>query len=259
MKGKKVASWILVGVIVAGGIGYGAVKNADKLPFDQSKMKVVYKNDTNQGQEADAEEEEAVQQIDVGEDTEDTDSYSYVDDGEQEDVYVPPEVSYEGGWDAYLANHQDVAESVRETAAEAKANAAKANDNSETDQQVQTENQPETNEPVMESGYYSAVLNPNSDSSTHGVIKAVEYDESSITFYGTFSKSESDDFAAYDVLSDGTYTFELTPQTEYCGWEQDEKYLWSKEDALRTCQRLNGLGVRLKVTDGKIDEMSFGS
>ena len=80
MKGKKVASWILAGVIVAGGIGYGAVKNADKLPFGQSKMKVVYKNDTNQGQEADAEEEEAVQQIDVGEDTEDTDSYSYVDD-----------------------------------------------------------------------------------------------------------------------------------------------------------------------------------
>ena len=32
----------------------------------KSKMKVVYKNDTNQGQEADAEEEEAVQQIDVG-------------------------------------------------------------------------------------------------------------------------------------------------------------------------------------------------
>lgn len=53
MKGKKVASWILAGVIVAGGIGYGAVKNADKLPFGQSKMKVVYKNDTNQGQEAD--------------------------------------------------------------------------------------------------------------------------------------------------------------------------------------------------------------
>ena len=111
----------------------------------------------------------------------------------------------------------------------------------------------------MESGYYSAVLNPNSDSSTHGVIKAVEYDESSITFYGTFSKSESDDFATYDVLPDGTYTFELTPQTEYCGWEQDEKYPWSKEDALRTCQRLNGLGVRIKVTDGKIEEMSFGS
>lgn len=259
MKGKKVALWILAGVIVAGGIGYGAVKNADKLPFGQSKMKVVYKNDTNQGQEADAEEEEAVQQIDVGEDTEDTDSYSYVDDGEQEDVYVPPEVSYEGGWDAYLANHQDVAESVRETAAEAKANAAKANDNSETDQQVQTENQPETNEPVMESGYYSAVLNPNSESSTHGVIKAVEYDESSITFYGTFSESESDDFATYQLLEDGKYTFELTSQTEYCGWEQDEKYPWSKEDALRTCQRLNGLGVRLKVTDGKIDEMSFGS
>lgn len=127
------------------------------------------------------------------------------------------------------------------------------------DQQVQTENQPETNEPVMEFGYYSAVLNPNSDSSTHGVIKDVEYDESSITFYGTFSKSESDDFATYDVLPDGTYTFELTPQTEYCGWEQDEKYPWSKEDALRTCQRLNGLGVRLKVTDGKIEEMSFGS
>ena len=260
MKGKKVASWILAGVIVAGGIGYGAVKNADKLTFGQSKMKVVYKNDTNQGQEADAEEEEAVQQIDVGEDTEDTDSYSYVDDGEQEDVYVPPEVSYEGGWDAYLANHKDVAESVREIAAEAKANAAKANGSSETVPQVQAEeHQQKTSDSVMESGYYSAVLNPNSDSSTHGVIKAVEYDENSITFYGTFNKSESDDFAAYNLLADGTYTFELTPQTEYCGWEQEEKYPWSKEDALRTCQRLNGLAVRLKVTDGKIEEMSFGS
>ena len=122
-----------------------------------------------------------------------------------------------------------------------------------------TENQQETNASVMESGYYSAVLNPNSDSSTHGVIRGVEYDESSITFYGTFSKSESDDFATYELLPDGTYTFELTPQTEYCGWEQDEKYPWSKEDALRTCQRLNGLGVRLKVTGGKIEEMSFGS
>ena len=257
MRGKKVASWILAGVIVAVGIGYGVVKNADKLPFGTSKMKVVYENDTDQGQETDAEEEESVQQADVGEDT---DSYSYVDDGEHEDVYIPPEVSYEGGWDAYLANHKDVAESVRETAAEAKANAAKANGSSETVPQVQAEeHQQKTSDSVMESGYYSAVLNPNSDSSTHGVIKAVEYDENSITFYGTFNKSESDDFAAYNLLADGTYTFELTPQTEYCGWEQEEKYPWSKEDALRTCQRLNGLAVRLKVTDGKIEEMSFGS
>ena len=51
MRGKKVASWILAGVIVAGGIGYGVVKNADKLPFGTSKMKVVYENDTDQGQE----------------------------------------------------------------------------------------------------------------------------------------------------------------------------------------------------------------
>ena len=44
MKGKKVASWILAGVIVAGGIGYGAVKNADKLESTKTYRNLRVRN-----------------------------------------------------------------------------------------------------------------------------------------------------------------------------------------------------------------------
>ena len=72
--GIKVASLILAGAVGAGGIGYGIVKNADKLPFGQSNMTVVHKDDTKQVQESDA-EKSAEQESDVNEN-----ASAYVDD-----------------------------------------------------------------------------------------------------------------------------------------------------------------------------------
>ena len=72
--GIKVASLILAGAVGAGGLGYGIVKNADKLPFGQSNMTVVHKDDTKQVQESDA-EKSAEQESDVNEN-----ASAYVDD-----------------------------------------------------------------------------------------------------------------------------------------------------------------------------------
>ena len=131
--------------------------------------------------------------------------------------------------------------------------------------EADAENQQETNDSVMESGYYGTTLNPNSTSGEppyySGRITAVECDENSITFYGSFQWCAELPFShdAAGFREDGKYTFELTPQTEYYTCEQEERYPCSKEDALHMCQSLRGLTVSIKVTDGKIDEMSFGS
>ena len=259
MRSKKVVPLILSAMVVVGGIGYGVVKNADKLPFDQGKMKVVYKDEINLGQDADieaaAEEKKEPYADERNRDEGDTQPEAAENDAKESNSSGAASQVQSG-----QANQTDQANQTGQSNQTDQENqAGQSNQTDQENQLDQSESQQATNPSVMESGYYSTVLNPNSDGSTHGVTKKVEYDENSITFYGTFSKSESDDFAAYELLEDGKYTFELTPQTEYSGWEQDGKYPWSKENALRTCQRLNGLGVTLKVTDGTIDEMSFGS
>ena len=54
-------------------------------------------------------------------------------------------------------------------------------------------------------------------------------------------------------------TFKLTSATKYYTAELDGNYRISKTRALRCCKRLNGLSVRLKVKNGKVVSMTFGS
>lgn len=128
-----------------------------------------------------------------------------------------------------------------------------------------TQHQQEPEYPAMKSGYYSTILNANATSGVPpyytGRITSVEYDENSITFYGSFNRGDELPFTsnAETFVEDGKYTFELTPQTEYYGNEQEDYYSWTKESALQACQGLNGLEVILKVTDGKIEKMTFYS
>lgn len=122
------------------------------------------------------------------------------------------------------------------------------------------ENSPEAETPKMESGYYLTVLNPNSNLKQR--VTAVEHDDTSITFYGSFYRTDELPFSSAvgtDFFEDGKWTFQLTPETQYYYAEIDGNYPASKEDAVATCERLNGLAVTLKVTDGKIDTMTFSS
>ena len=57
----------------------------------------------------------------------------------------------------------------------------------------------------------------------------------------------------------GKRTFKLTSATKYYTAELDGNYRISKTRALRCCKRLNGLSVRLKVKNGKVVSMTFGS
>lgn len=90
----------------------------------------------------------------------------------------------------------------------------------------------------------------------------MEHDDTSITFYGSFYRTDELPFSSAvgtDFFEDGKWTFQLTPETQYYYAEIDGNYPASKEDAVVTCERLNGLAVTLKVTDGKIDTMTFSS
>ena len=91
----------------------------------------------------------------------------------------------------------------------------------------------------------------------------VEYnaDADTITFYASFSKSNSTpfEFSEENFVEYGQRTFQLTSDTEYYGNEQDDYYPWTKESAVNGCVRLNGLQVLLKVVDGKVETMTFYS
>ena len=122
------------------------------------------------------------------------------------------------------------------------------------------ENSPEVDAPGMESGYYLTILNPNSDLKQR--ITAVEHDDVSITFYGSFYRTDELPFSSAvgtDFIEDGKWTFQLTSETQYYYAEADGKYPASKEEAIATCEKLNGLAVTLKVTDGRIETMTFSS
>ena len=197
--GVKIAAIILAGSVGAGGIVYGVIKNADKLPFGESHMTVIHKD----------EEEEP--DMDLNEDEEE---FTESEENEME-VEVTPEVTA-------MAQGE-------------------------------------------ESGYYTTVLNPNSQNGQGkyylGRITAVEHTDDSITFYGSFSKTDELPFtySAEDYLEDGTRTFLLTPETQYYFGELEGNQPTTKEHAIATCERLNGLGVTLKVTDGKVETMTFYS
>lgn len=91
--------------------------------------------------------------------------------------------------------------------------------------------------------------------------KAVKYTKNSITFYGSLSKSSRLPFtySKKNFIKYGKRTFKLTSATKYYEADIYGNYRISKATALRICKRLNGLSVRLKVKNGKIISMTFGS
>ena len=89
----------------------------------------------------------------------------------------------------------------------------------------------------------------------------VSYDSESITFQASFSVGKEgtaycskEGFYPY-----GTYTFALTPETQYYFQTDEGRNPTSQAHALSTCESLNGLAVELKVKDGKVETLTFKS
>lgn len=91
----------------------------------------------------------------------------------------------------------------------------------------------------------------------------VEYnaDNDTLTFYASFVKSNEIpiDFTHENFVEYGQKTFQLTADTKYYGNEQDDYFPWTKESAIQTCVSVGYLGVVLKVTDGKVETITFYS
>lgn len=91
----------------------------------------------------------------------------------------------------------------------------------------------------------------------------VEYnaDNDTLTFYASFVKSNEIpiDFTHENFVEYGQKTFQLTADTKYYGNEQDDYFPWTKESAIQTCVSVGHLGVVLKVTDGKVETITFYS
>lgn len=91
----------------------------------------------------------------------------------------------------------------------------------------------------------------------------VEYnaDNDTLTFYASFVKSNEIpiDFTQENFVEHGQKTFQLTADTKYYGNEQDDYFPWTKESAIQTCVSVGYLGVVLKVTDGKVETITFYS
>ena len=91
----------------------------------------------------------------------------------------------------------------------------------------------------------------------------VEYnaDNDALTFYASFVKSNEIpiDFTQENFVEYGQKTFQLTADTKYYGNEQDDYFPWTKESAIQTCVSVGYLGVVLKVTDGKVETITFYS
>ena len=91
----------------------------------------------------------------------------------------------------------------------------------------------------------------------------VEYnaDNDTLTFYASFLKSNEIpiDFTQENFVEYGQKTFQLTADTKYYGNEQDDYFPWTKESAIQTCVSVGYLGVVLKVTDGKVETITFYS
>ena len=89
----------------------------------------------------------------------------------------------------------------------------------------------------------------------------VSYDSDSITFQASFSVGKEG--TAYGSKEGfypyGTYTFALTPETQYYFQTDEERNPTSQAYALSICESLNGLVVELKVKDGKVETLTFKS
>lgn len=84
-----------------------------------------------------------------------------------------------------------------------------------------------------------------------------------LTMYASFNTSKngilnSQNKKAY--IKYGKHTFKLTSKTKYyfSGGEAPNDYC-SKSAFMSTMRSMNGLGLRIKVTNGKVVEMSFNS
>ena len=117
--------------------------------------------------------------------------------------------------------------------------------------------------------YYSTILSretggPDGNSGYYvpGTTQ-VEYnaDNDTLTFYASFVKSNEIpiDFTQENFVEYGQKTFQLTADTKYYGNEQDDYFPWTKESAIQTCVSVGHLGVVLKVTDGKVETITFYS
>ena len=91
----------------------------------------------------------------------------------------------------------------------------------------------------------------------------VEYnaDNDTFTFYASFLKSNEIpiDFTQENFVEYGQKTFQLTADTKYYGNEQDDYFPWTKESAIQMCVSVGHLVVVLKVTDGKVETITFYS
>ena len=87
----------------------------------------------------------------------------------------------------------------------------------------------------------------------HGYIKRVMGTETSDK-NGTLNNQSKKAFVKY-----GKHTFKLTSKTKYCYYEEGGKRYSTKAHFMSTVKRLNGLGLWIKVTNGKVVEMSFHS
>ena len=91
----------------------------------------------------------------------------------------------------------------------------------------------------------------------------VEYDEDSITFYGSFSVSNAypliytqENYRPYEAR-----TFKLTSQTQYYSHDgyNEVDYPTSKSSFLECCKLLNGLNLVMEIRNGEVVKATFHS
>ena len=83
-----------------------------------------------------------------------------------------------------------------------------------------------------------------------------------LTMYSSFNTSKNgtlNNQSKKAFVKYGKHTFKLTSKTKYCYYEEGGKRYSTKAHFMSTVKRLNGLGLWIKVTNGKVVEMSFHS
>ena len=83
-----------------------------------------------------------------------------------------------------------------------------------------------------------------------------------LTMYSSFNTSKNgtlNNQSKKAFVKYGKHTFKLTSKTKYCYYEEGGERYSTKAHFMSTVKRLNGLGLWIKVTNGKVVEMSFHS
>ena len=113
--------------------------------------------------------------------------------------------------------------------------------------------------------YYCTILNKSKGGKTGNYwipgTRQVNYTNTSITFYGSFSKSKKlpVQFSKNNFIKYGKKTFKLTSKTKYYWTEEYRKIPAKKTDALKCCKRLNGLQVVLQIKGSNVVSLTFYS